>query len=148
MNMNAIERNRGLIEKFKTMINTNDQVLAEELIDPEAAFYSLLSPEPLYGGKGYLSVVEAMRASFSDIRWEMVDMAAEEDKVAVHWTCSGTHDGTFMGLPATGRKFSFSCMNFYYFNEKGKIVNDVAAQGMMGLLEALGILNIPAGPRG
>ncbi len=39
-------------------------------------------------------------------------------------------------------------MNFYYFNEKGKIVNDVAAQGMMGLLEGLGIMKAPAGARG
>ena len=35
-----------------------------------------------------------------------------------------------------GKKFSFSCMNFYYFNDEGKIVNDVAAKG---LLEAIGL---------
>ena len=81
-----------------------------------------------------------MRKSFSDIRWEIVDMAAEADKVAVSWICSGTHDGEFMGLPATGKKFSFSCMNFYYFNDAGKIINDVAAKGLAGLFEALGIL--------
>ena len=32
-----------------------------------------------------------------------------------------------------GKKFSFSCMNF---NDEGKIVNDVAAKG---LLEAIGL---------
>ena len=63
-----------------------------------------------------------------------------DDKVAVHWTCSGTHDGEFMGLAATGKKFSFSVMNFYYFNADGKIVNDVAAEGLFGLLNALGLV--------
>ena len=84
-----------------------------------------------------------MRKSFSDIHWEIVDMAAEDDKVAVSWICSGTHDGNFMGLAPTGKKFSFSCMNFYYFNTDGKIINDVAAKGLLGILEVLDFVKSP-----
>ena len=137
--MDAIERNKIAMKRFQVMINTNDKDLAEELIAPTAAFQSLISPTPLYGGAGYLSVVEFMRRSFSNVRWELADMSAEADKVAVHWICSGGHDGPFMGMPATGKEFSFSCMNFYYFNAEGQITRDVAAQGMLGLLEALGM---------
>lgn len=138
--MTNAERNRLAMERFQKCINTNDRALAEELIAAEAEFTTPVSDKPLYGGAGYLSVVELMRKSFSDIRWDIVDMAAEDDKVAVHWTCSGTHDGDFMGLAPTGKKFSFSVMNFYYFNDAGKIINDVAAQGLFGLLTALGLI--------
>lgn len=138
--MDKIERNKKNIERFKICINTNDKKLAEELIDSKAEFASLISDEKLYGGAGYLSVVEFMRKSFSDIHWEIVDTAVEENKIAVSWICSGTHDGQFMNFPASGKKFSFSCMNFYYFNEEGKIIKDVAAQGMMGLLQSLGFM--------
>ena len=135
--MNKIERNKKTIERFKNCINTNDKILAEELIDAKAEFASLTSEEKLYGGAGYLSVVDFMRKSFPDIHWEIADIVAEENKVAVSWICSGTHDGDFMNFPASGKKFSFSCMNFYYFNDDGKIIKDVAAQGLMGLLKAL-----------
>ena len=138
--MDKIERNKQNMERFKNCINTNDKQLAEELIDSKAEFASLVSPEKLYGGAGYLSVVDFMRQSFSDIHWEIADMAAEEDKVAVSWVCTGTHDGDFMKFPASGKKFSFSCMNFYYFNDEGKIIKDVAAQGMMGLFQSLGLI--------
>ena len=138
--MTNAERNRLAMQRFQKCINTNDRALAEELIAAEAEFTTPVSDKPLYGGAGYLSVVELMRKSFSDIRWDIVDMAAEDDKVAVHWTCSGTHDGDFMGLAPTGKKFSFSVMNFYYFNANGKIINDVAAQGLFGLLTALGLI--------
>lgn len=141
--MSKIEHNKQNMTRFKDCINTNDLALAEELIDPKAEFASLISPEKLYGGAGYLSVVEFMRRSFSDIHWEIVDMAAEDDKVAVSWICSGTHDGAFMGLAPTGKKFSFSCMNFYYFNDEGKIINDVAAKGLLGILEVLGLIKSP-----
>lgn len=141
--MNNAERNKLAMKKFMACINTNDKILAEELIAPEAEFASLISDEKLYGGAGSLSVVDFMRRSFSDIRWEIVDMAAEGDKVAVSWICSGTHDGNFMGFAPTGKKFSFSAMNFYYFNADGKIINDVAAKGLIGLFEALGLLKSP-----
>lgn len=137
--MNNAERNKNAMKRFMTCINTNDKALAEELIASEAEFTTPVSEKPLYGGAGYLSVVDFMRKSFSDIRWELVDMAAEDDKVAVSWTCSGTHDGEFMGLAPTGKKFSFSVMNFYYFNDDGKIINDVAAEGLIGLFRALGL---------
>ena len=138
--MNKIERNKQIMRRFQECINTNDKILAEELISSSAEFTTPASKDKLYGGAGYLSIVDLMRRSFSDIRWEIVDMAAEEDKVAVYWTCSGTHDGEFMGLAASGKKFSFSVMNFYYFDADGKIINDVAAQGMFGLLNALGLI--------
>lgn len=142
--MNDLERNKKNMERFKECINTNDKALAEELVDPKAEFSSLISKDKLYGGSGYLSVVDFMRRSFSDIHWEIVDMAAEDDKVAVSWICSGTHDGDFMGLAATGKKFEFACMNFYYFNADGKIVNDVAAKGLLGILEVLGMVKAPS----
>ena len=130
---------KNIMEKFKLMINTNNKKLAEELIADNAEFQSLTSPEILYGGKGYLSVVDFMRKSFSDIHWEIEDIISEDKKAAVSWICSGTHDGIFMGMPPSGKKFSFRCMNFYYFNDDGKIIKDVAAQGMAGLFEALGV---------
>lgn len=138
--MSNVERNKRNMKRFEQCINTNDKALAEELIDSTAEFTTPVSEKPLYGGAGYLSVVDLMRRSFSDIHWELVDMAAEDDKVAVSWICSGKHDGEFMGLAPTGKKFSFSVMNFYYFNADGKIINDVAAQGLFGLLSALGLI--------
>ncbi|MBQ7215530.1 MAG: ester cyclase [Synergistaceae bacterium] len=137
--MTKTEQHKLAIERFRECINTNDKALAEELIDSHAEFASLTSPETLYGGSGYLSVVEFMRRSFSDIHWDIMDMAAEDDKAAVSWVCSGTHDGEFMGIAPTGKKFSFSCMNFYYFNDEGKIIKDAAAQGLAGLFGSLGI---------
>ncbi len=137
----STERNKELMKKFETMINTADELLAEELVDANASFYTPASPEPLYGGKGYLSVVYWMRSGFSDVQWKLEEMIAENNKVAVRWTCIGTHDGEFMGLKPTGKKFSTSIMNFYYFNEQGKITNDIASEGMIGILRGIGAIN-------
>ena len=140
--MNDLERNKQNMKRFRDCINTNDKALAQELVADTAEFSSLVSKEKLYGGAGYLSVVDFMRKSFSDIRWEIVDMSAEDDKVAVNWICSGTHDGKFMNFEPSGKKFSFSVMNFYYFNAEGKIINDVAAEGLFGLFKSLNLMEV------
>ena len=95
-NENSIERNKQAMYRFETMINTADDALAEELVASDAPFYTPASPEPLYGGKGYLSVVHWMRKSFSDVQWKLEEMVADEQKVAARWTLTATHDGEFM----------------------------------------------------
>lgn len=139
--MEQIEVHKAAMKRFETMINTADSALAEYFVADNAAFYTPASPTPLYGGKGYLSVVQWMRQSFPDVQWKLEEMVAEGNVVAVRWTLTGTNDGEFMGMPATGKHFSTSVMNFYYFNDEGKIINDIAAEGMIGILRGIGMLD-------
>ena len=138
--MDLAKRNKNLMKKFEKMINTADVELADELVDNNAPFYTPASPEPLYGAKGYLSVVYWMRKGFSDVQWHIEDLVADEEKVAVKWDLTGTHDGEFMGIAPTGKKISVSVMNFYYFNKDGKVINDVASEGMIGILRGIGAI--------
>ena len=141
--MNLIERNKELMKKFETMINTADETLAEELVASDASFYTPASPEPLYGGKGYLSVVHWMRNGFSDVQWHIKDMVVQEDKVAVKWELEGTHDGEFLGIKPANKKISVCVMNFYYFNNEGKVINDIAAEGIAGIFKGIGLKLAP-----
>ena len=140
MNDAIIERNRGTMRRFETCINTNDLSLGEELISSSAAFTTPVSPEPLHGAKGYLSVVEFMRRSFPDVQWKLVNMVADETTVAVQWLCTGTFSGDtpFAGLQPNGRQFSTTVMNFYTLDADGKIIDDVAATGIAGILQGIG----------
>lgn len=132
-----VKRNIELMKQFEQVINTADEAKAEQLIAQDASFITPASPTPLYGGKGYLSLVHWLRQSFPDVQWHALDIVAQEDKVAVLWECTGTHKGDFMGIPATNKQFKTTFMNFYYFNEKGQITKDIAGVGMIGILQAL-----------
>ena len=140
--MNRTESNTAIMKQFEIMINTADEALSQKLISEKASFFTPASPVPLYGGKGYLSVVHWMRQGFSDVQWKLEEMVAAEDKVAVRWTMTGTHDGDFLGIKATGKKISVCVMNFYYFDGDGKICNDIAAEGMIGILRGIGAMHI------
>lgn len=142
LNMDKIKRNMELMKKFEIMINTANEKLALELISNNAIFYTPISTQPLYGPKGYLSIVYFMRKGFQDIKWKLEEIITSNDKAAVYWTLTGTHNGEFMNILATGKKIKTNVMNFYYFDEKGKIIKDIAAEGIIGILKPLGLIKI------
>ena len=130
---------KQLLAEFERMINTADENLAVKLIAADAIFYAPTQPEPLTGPKGYLAIVHMMRSAFSDVKWHLEDCVTEPGKIAVCWTCTGTHDGEFMGHPATGRKFKVRCMNFYGIRE-GQFVSDVGCPDIFGILMQTGLM--------
>lgn len=130
---------KNIMKKFENMINTADENLAKELIADDAMFYTPASPDPLKGSSGYLSIVHFMRSGFSNVQWNIKEIIEENNVVAVMWNLTGTHDGEFMGVKPTGNKLNTTVMNFYYFNDNGKVVNDIAAEGMIGILRTLGL---------
>ena len=137
-----IERNKNVMRQFEQCINSNDLELGRRLISDAARFMTPVSPTPLAGAEGYLSVVALMRASFPDVRWKLVNMVADAGTVAVQWLCSGTFTGgePFAGMRPNGRKFSTTVMNFYSFDDDGKIIDDVAATGIAGILRGIGAI--------
>ena len=139
-----LERNKEILKKFEIMICNSDpavqEKIAKEIVDENAPLYAPTSSEPLIGPKGFLSVVYMMRKSFSDIQWKIIDMIAAEDKVAISWELTATHDGELMGKKPTGKKVKTVAMNFYYINKEGKIYKEQAGIGLIGVLKDLDII--------
>ena len=100
----TIEANKRVMKQFLVFINTASEALATELISPDAIFHVPGRPEPLQGPSGYLALIGMMRGGFPDIQWTLEETIAEGDKIAARFTMRGTHQGTFLGIPPTGRK--------------------------------------------
>ena len=78
-----------------------------------------------------------MRQGFPDIQWSLEETIAEEDKVAARFIMRGTHQGTFFGVPPTGRKIEAQAMNFYRLAD-GRFVEERGQPDLLGLLQQIG----------
>ncbi len=56
---------------------------------------------------------EVIKKAFPDLRVEIDDVVADGDRVALRLTIRGTHQGEFVGIPATGRQVSYISHEFY-----------------------------------
>jgi steroid delta-isomerase-like uncharacterized protein len=133
----ATENNKQLMNRFVEFINTASEQLAGELISTDAIFYVPGQPEPMHGPGGYLAIIGMMRSGFPDIQWTLEDSVAEVDKVAVRFIMRGTHQGSFFGVPPTGKSIKVQSMGFYRFSN-GQIVEEYGQPDMLGLLTQIG----------
>ncbi|MBS0260464.1 MAG: ester cyclase [Planctomycetes bacterium] len=55
------------------------------------------------GLAGLIDVVRQMRVAFPDLHWSVDEQLVDGDRVLTRFTWTGTHQGPFLGVPATGR---------------------------------------------
>jgi steroid delta-isomerase-like uncharacterized protein len=86
-----------------------DEVITQGAIDSAAQFVweDVVEQVPFPGQgpglEGLKDVLRGMRAAFPDLIFSIHEQIAEGDKVASRFEWTGTHTGTFLGVPATGR---------------------------------------------
>src|SRR3712207_9027381 len=90
-------------------------------------------PDPERVERGSAAVAEA----FPDLRTAEADSVKEGEKVAFRWLLSGTHEGEFMGVAATGRRGGGMGMDIVRVAE-GKIVEHWGEVDAMSLVRQIG----------
>lgn len=94
--------------------------------------------------------VEPFLASFSDVDMRVVELVAEGRTVVGRFSCSGTHTGTWLGHPASGRRFSGVAEVYFFDVVDGRITRAWGIEDNAERLRQLGLrLASPAshGPR-
>lgn len=132
-----VEKNLETLNQFVKFINTGDKTIGEKIISPDVIFYAPTSPEPLRGIGGYYDVLNMMRGAMPDVQWKVEETIAEDDKVMVRFTMTGTQTNPFMGMPATNKHVVVTAMNIYEFKD-GKIVREHGLPDLFSMLKQLG----------
>ena len=88
------------------------------------------------GLEDYVAGLEAVVAAFPDYRWELRHLLVDAPWLSAHFLDTGTHRGTFLGVPATGRVVTTQEFAVYRV-EAGKIAEVWVAADDLRLLEQL-----------
>jgi predicted ester cyclase len=91
------------------------------------------------GPEGFKATARWLRSAFPDYRAELHEFVADGDLLVGRLTVSGTHEGEFMGVAATGRSFSVQHLHMYRL-QAGKVVEHWASRDDLGQLAQLGLL--------
>lgn len=86
------------------------------------------------GAEGHRQVVERLWKAFPDARFEIEHLARDGDTVICVGTMSGTHRGTLLGVPATGRRVEWRQCHLYRFDDSGRAVEHDAIRDDVSLL--------------
>jgi predicted ester cyclase len=83
--------------------------------------------------------VRPFRDSFPDFQMEIIDLVADNEKVAAHFRCSGTHLGEWMGHPPTGRHFQDVDEIYIFRVSGGKLAGAFGVEDNVRRMRQLGL---------
>jgi steroid delta-isomerase-like uncharacterized protein len=92
------------------------------------------------GSKGFQDFFEAWFEASPDFRFELKQIVSEGDKVWVYGTYSGTHQGDWLGIPATGNAYKFDAVDIFRVQD-GKLAEHWDVLDVYTLFKQLGTIN-------
>ncbi len=113
--------------------------LADQLYSPEYVTHAL-GPDFRPTLKGLKMFVHALRDGMPNLYITVEETVGEGDRVPGRLILGGTHTGTLLGIPATGKQVSVGLMVIAHFDADGKWVEDWASWDQLGLLQQIGVI--------
>ncbi|MFF8844068.1 ester cyclase [Streptomyces sp. NPDC015127] len=138
--MSNSETRRGLIEKvWAAAWGHGDVDALDQLLSPAYLRHGTdRHPQDL---NAFKASIVSTRAAFPDLVTTIDDIVLEGDRAAIRWHSSGTHETSFLGVPATKRRVDASGATFARF-EGDRIVEEHVTWDPRALLSALGIIRV------
>jgi steroid delta-isomerase-like uncharacterized protein len=136
------EQNKAVIRRLNQEVWNEgkaavlDEVFAADFVDHTAP------PGSAPGREGLKQLAAMFSAALSDASSTIDDLITEGDKVVWRWTFRGTHTGSLMGIPPTGKTVALSGITFDRLAD-GKIVERWSQSDMVGLMQQLGVIPTP-----
>ncbi len=124
------------------VLNTGNFALLEELLAPEFVDHtpqSGVAPTR----EGITASMKALKAAFPDVRYSVDDAIVCGDQVVHRLSATGTMTGEFMGIPATGKRATWTEIHIGR-GVNGRLTEHWAVVDQLGMLVQLGIVPAPA----
>jgi predicted SnoaL-like aldol condensation-catalyzing enzyme len=97
------EENKTIVRRwFEDFWNKGNLSVADEILAPTYTHHDPSTADFGRGPESEKKRATLYRTAFPDVRLNIDDMIAEGDRVAIRWTCRGTHKGDLNGIAPTG----------------------------------------------
>jgi steroid delta-isomerase-like uncharacterized protein len=137
------EKNKAIFRRtFEELFNQGNLAIADDLIAPDYLNHEA-PPRKNRGPESMRQLVMWLRTAFPGLHYTIEDVVAEGDTVAGRVTMSGTHHGSYMGIPPTSRSFQMAEMHFVRFRD-GKGIEHRAVRDDLDMMRQLGLIAAPA----
>ena len=133
------------MKRLYDLINAGDidgfgELLAEDFVEHEA----MPGLEP--SKEGVKQLFHMYRAAFPDLRMEAQDVLVSGDKAVARVRATGTHQGEFLGMAATGKSVDVQLIDITRFGDDGLAREHWGVFDALAMLQQLGA--IPQSPPG
>jgi len=111
----SVEANKDAIQRLYDETNAGNLGFLDELLAPDFVSYGGAGFQDLHGPAAFKELTLTFMSSFPDLSFHVDALIGEGDDVLVWGTLSGTHQGDFYGIPASGKHVSWTGCAIFRF---------------------------------
>jgi steroid delta-isomerase-like uncharacterized protein len=131
----------ALSDRLVDLWNARDADGIAELYAAEATVRDAPNADgAAHGREAIFARTRMILDGFSDAKLELLTRLIDGDRVATEWRFTGTHDGEFLGVPATGQPTENLGASVSQVDAEGKIVSESAYWDLANFLRQTGVL--------
>jgi steroid delta-isomerase-like uncharacterized protein len=143
----STEENTAAERRFYAEVWANRNLaVIDELVAPDVIEHNPNVPGQGPGREGFRQSIEMILSVSSDVQITMEDLIAEGDKVVARWIARGTHQGEFMGIPATNKPVTVMGIDILRY-KGGQRVETWRQWDTLGFLQQVGAVPPPGRSR-
>jgi len=99
----STEENKALARRvYEEVMNQRNLAVLDEPYVPDFVYHG--TSRTIQGVEAFKQAAKLYFTAFPDLHLTIEDLIAEGDRVVVRFTYRATHQGDFMGIPATGKQ--------------------------------------------
>ena len=136
------QENIRLAEQQIALLNARDLDRYLQRIDESYVGESEITPEPVRGPSGVRRMLDMVFAAFPDVHLEPEEIIASGNHVVSRIRITATHQGNYLGIPATNRRVSWRACNVVELRD-GKAIRGRLYADNASLLQQLGAISLP-----
>lgn len=127
------DTNKRIIARFNAeFMAGGDESVFDETVSPQLVNHSAQGGAPATAEGARFFFTKVLRPAFPDLQVTVHDQIAEGPTVVTRKSYTGTHQGEFIGVAATGRKVEFTVIDIIRL-EGGKYVEHWAVPDLFDL---------------
>jgi steroid delta-isomerase-like uncharacterized protein len=139
----SAEANKAVIRRWWAAMNQGQGAdVIDEVYAADYVLHDPTQPEPVVGTQGVHEFVAAVSAAFPDLHMIVEDLVAEGDRVVQRLTARGTHQGEFLGVPASGDAVTVWLIVISRIAD-GKVAEEWQLLDALGLMQQIGAIPAP-----
>ncbi len=130
------------LQRMYDLVNAGDidgfgELLADDFVEHE------VTPGLAPTREGVKTFFRAYRAAFPDLRMTTEDVMSSGDRAVARVRATGTNQGDFMGMPATGKSVDVQLIDIMRFGDDGLVHEHWGVVNLLAMMQQLGV--VPAG---
>jgi steroid delta-isomerase-like uncharacterized protein len=141
----STEQNKKMAQTFiEEVLNTGDFVNLEAFFAPGYYDHAAIEgyPRDVEGVRRFFT---ELRSAFPNFRYKIDQLIAEDDRLVVRLTASGTMKGAFQGMPASGKSATWTEIHWLTLDTDSRYTEHWANVDQLGMLQQLGFASGQAG---